>query len=230
MKKTFREFCPEWAKMSDHVRELSTRKEEIFRELFPLTQGLSNKGQNSFQRPIPPLPPSPHPAVVGLMDRKSKKIRDALGPYVDQLPAPAAIESDIDKIYHLNGDQRRATELAQEAEAIDHALEILRPQVDKLRAQASADFCAQVQDEYKSIAGRVCAAIIEVGRAMEDHRRFVKGITEQGAAYSSLRTLNVDLHYGSPSDRYSDLRLFLDDAIYLGHLDAKAIPQEWPKQ
>ena len=185
---------------------------------------------NSYQQAIPSLSPPPHPAVAGLLDHKSKKIRDAMGPYADQLPVPPDPETDINNLYHLNADQRRANELAYELEAGRLALEILRPKADKLRAKASAEFCAQMQGDYQVIAGRVCSALIELGRAMEAHRGFIKNVIEQGAAYSSLRPLNIEMHYGSPSDRSSELRRHLDDAVYMGHFDAAKIPLEWPKQ
>jgi hypothetical protein len=119
--------------------------------------------------------------------------------------------------------------ISEEIKSIDEAIELLHPQLKKARTEGSKRLWKMVQPEYRGIAGRICAALIELGNAhLEQERFFQRHISAERA---SLRPIHGTGTLGDPRDPQSEIRRLLQWACECGHFDPENIPTtEWKEQ
>ena len=230
MKITFREFAPKWAALTAKNSYLYKLCDDIFGEMKLLKKELDK--HSVFHAKIAfPTPSIIHPSILA----KNQRRRDRVAGLIDDV-APADVVDKVkaetpllsaEEAIRPNPLVQKLNHLGEQLDDARAAIEILQPLLVKERAEASARYCDTLKPQYDAIAQRVCAALIELGAATEDHRAFLSDIHSQGAASSSLRPMRPESDLGSALDPYSPLRLHLGDAIFLGHLDPKKIPAAW---
>jgi len=115
-----------------------------------------------------------------------------------------------------------------EIEALDEALALIEPQLLRARIEGSDRLWAMLRPEYREITGRICAALIELGRAHLEQEKFL--YMHRSAAVARLRPIHGTGSLGDPCDPASELRRMLQWACECGHFDAAKIPAaEWKR-
>ncbi len=216
---TLESVAPEWAKLSSLLAELTTRQETIgakISELAKLGQGSVNFAQdNAHAIADAAAQEGKPPRMIG----PSKKVAGLLGEYA---PAPVPAPRPL---FHEPKVSKELRELAAESAAVQEAIKLLHPQLKKAHLEGSARLCALLVPEYKKIATRICAALVELGSSDIEHREFMK--KHRNAARSTLRPVHATGSLGDPDDPQSELRRLLQWAAECGHFDLDDLPPNW---
>lgn len=224
-----REVSPQWAALSDRCKELSDRRDAICEDM--RTARISPRKWNA-RRPmsldvgdtsarnivVPPKPPKP-PSAQAL------ELLGGLAP-----PAPEPVEPAAPKVVYQDPITARLAVLADELTAIEEALKLLYPQLEKARREASIKLCEKVRPQYSAVAARLAAALIGAGEALLAHNEFTAELKATGCESAFLRQVDapsVSRWFGDPRDRDDALRRFLSWAVEAGHFDLASIPAAW---
>lgn len=120
-------------------------------------------------------------------------------------------------------------EVGAEIAAIDEALTLLQPQLVRAHLEGSDRLWQLLRPEYRAIVGRVCDALIELGRAHVEHEEFLH--RHRSAAKARLRPVHGTGTLGDPREPESELRRLLQWAAECGHIDPAKIPAaEWKRR
>jgi hypothetical protein len=213
---TLASVAPEWVKLTNMLLNFHARRNELLAKIPPLQDGINKSGLAYFfeqnrkpnKEAVQPIKASPGAAeLLGPEFTPAPRMPEASG-----IREPAAI-AEIRKI----GD---------ELKEIDEAIELLHPQLAKARTEGSKRLWKLVIPEYRGIAGRICAALIDLGNAhLEQERFFERHVSAERA---SLRPIHGTGTLGDPCDPWSEIRRLLQWACECGHFDPENIPTaEW---
>jgi hypothetical protein len=216
--------APEWVKLSTRYQELCALEEELLAKARGQKKNLDGSGLALFsEQNILPIRAAAAdadkpPRMVGA----SKKAAALLGSEYTPDPTPA-----IPHLAHEPKIAKEARELTIEIAAVREAITLLLPQLEKAHRDGSARLCELLMPEYNIIARRACAALIALGLAEIEHQDFMR--RHRSAARSTLRPIQTGA-LGDPLDPESKLRILLDWAIEVKHLDAADLPPGWNRR
>jgi hypothetical protein len=208
-----REIHPEYARLTDKMRELHERSEVLLKLIAPLAE---QDRRHSISW-VDEAPKPKHQAVT----RHAGAV-ELLG---DLLPeqTPAEIAPPVVRPSWPGKPELLA--LGAEHESIQEAIKLLQPLLAKARAEGSKKIAESRQDEYRQILSRMVAAAKAFGDVLLEHHAFVDGFRLQGAAWSYLRPVNLAT-FGDLNDPSSPLKQLISDAAEAGHVGADQIP-DW---
>jgi hypothetical protein len=213
---TLASVAPEWVRLTNLLLNLNARRDELIAKVGPLNNEVSRSGWSYFyehsrtpQEPAQPITASPGAAEL-------------LGP--EFTPTPKMPEVSGIRVPSWVVELRK---ISDEIKSIDEALALLHPQLTKARADGSRRLWKMLQPEYRGIAGRVCAALIELGQAHLEHESFIE--RHVSAERASLRPIHGTGTLGDPRDPQSELRRLLQWAAECGHFPPETLPKEWAK-
>lgn len=118
----------------------------------------------------------------------------------------------------------RITELSIELKDCKKAADLQRQVVQKLRFEASAVICDAIREEYSRRVANLCEALIGAYRASKALGELTDALESQGVAWSVL--LPMPFAPCRPLDPYSDVAVFLREAMKNGFIKAAIIPEE----
>lgn len=196
--------CIRYAEAVQKGRELRARCNELqadadaIRERNPRGFGIAAEIVNP---PVPKAPP-----------REETELYRLLGDLLPAAPPPP-------ELVGRDGDLVRAKEISRERESLDAAIRVLDDQLIILRRNASREYCELIANKYRPVASRMAAALLELGRAMEEHDAFTGVLGKAEVQWSFLVPVERPQWFG--------LMRQLRSAVEGGHLDPKAIPTEW---
>ena len=107
------------------------------------------------------------------------------------------------------------------------AIQLITDHVDGLRRKAAPELCRRRLQEYRRIAQRYCAALVELGSAQQEHQRFVRSLGPDYVNYGYLGPVMMLDQTDSPQDPESPLRRILAAAAEDGHFDLAGLPADW---
>jgi hypothetical protein len=215
---TLETVAPEYARQSAKLKELIAQQEEIatkIRELVKRDRAANVFAQNNI------LALSAAAAQEGKPPRMigpSKKAADLLGEFAPPpVPAPAFLA-------HESKESKELRELGADSAALQEAIDLLRPQLVKAHVEGSARLCELLAPEYSQIAGRICAALVELAKADLAQRAFV--VKHRNIARSTLRVVHAG-SLGDPRDSQSEMSRLLQWGLECRHLDLADLPADW---
>jgi hypothetical protein len=217
---TLESVAPEWVELKGRLLELITREEDLLgkiRELKPIFEG---SGLATFNQ----LNVGAFAAAAEAASKPkrtigpSEKAANLLGKHAPpQVPAPEPFSFEPKLAKQMR-------ELGEEVAATREAIALLQPQVTKAHLDGSARLCTLLMPKYKKIAGRICAALVELGNADLEQRQFL--LKYRNAARSTLRVVHATGSLGDPKDPQSEIRRLLAWAVECGHF-LDDLPTEW---
>jgi hypothetical protein len=227
---TFREVAPEWATLSNKMRELCIREAEIIAEFHAQQRGVEDylgaawghRNPPEIRRDAPEAQEVPK-KLVEKLDAARNRVKALLGgapvavePFAQPEPA-ADDESEFSK---------RMRALAVELEDVREAIALIHPALRKAHIAGSRAYCALRRGEYDAVTDRMGRALIEFGEAVIAHDALVYDMVEQGADWVFLKPVDIE-SIGCPRTPYSPLRRFLSWCAESGHFDGSLIPSHW---
>lgn len=195
------ELCKQYAAVLSKEAELRSRREEINREIAEIR----SRNPNGFGIMAEVAPPKPN------VEKSESPVSKLLGAF-----APKKVD------HHATGDEadmERSRELSIEGGQIDDARHILDDPRLLMHRKASREYCELIIDDYRPFAASVAQAIIALGEAIEQHDAFVSEVQRREVQSSYLMIVE--------RPRWSHIVRWLKSAVDGGHLDARAIPDEW---
>jgi hypothetical protein len=221
---TLESVAPEWVELSGKLRDLLAREEDLLGKIRELKPSIDKSGLATFSE----LNVGGYAAASEAASKPkrmigpSERAADLLGKHAPPpvpAPEPLSFEPKLAK---------QMRELGREVAAVREAITLLQPQVTKAHLEGSKRLCMLLAPEYKKIAARICAALVELGNADLEQRAFM--LKYRNAARSTLRVVHSTGSLGDPQDKQSELRRMLDFAIDCGHLDRGYLPPDWDKR
>lgn len=215
--------APEWVELTEKHQALLKRRDELIAEVARHRKELVGSGLVNFHelnlqglkaaREAAGKPPR----TIGPSE-KASNLLGKFSPEPKPAPEPFSFEPRI---------AREMRERGEELAALQEAIDILQPQLTRAHLEGSARLCELLMPEYRTIARRICAALVELGNAELMHRQFMH--RHRNAARSMLRPVQGIGWLGDPLEPASELRRLLEWAIECGHFDAADLPAEWPR-
>jgi hypothetical protein len=221
---------PEWQALSDKVRDLSGRRDEIHVELQEIERLVAYHNAIIFNGDrdlpsaviLPPTPPKP----------LRRTLMEKLGAFAPE-PAPKSApdaEPLLPTVVYRDPYAAQKAALSKELADVEDALAILHPRLAKAHRDGSQKLCASVLPEYRAtVARRLAAAMVEMVEAVAEHDRFTRSLAMEGADPVFLRPLDIpSLHkvFGDPR-KGADARSWMSWAIEAGHVDPGVVPAWW---
>lgn len=121
--------------------------------------------------------------------------------------------------------ENRYREIGRELEAIQEALSLLVPEIEKERRSYSKLVVKRRGDEYRETAEAVVDAARVLGAAIQTHHEWITDQRWAGVAYSMYRPLNLE-RFGNIDEPGSPLLRTILDAVEQKHVGAGKIP-DW---
>ncbi len=219
---TLHTVAPLWVEASDRLQELCLREREIGAELGLLKPQLDRQNlalwreQNLRHEKSDPAKP---PKLI----EASPRAASLLGKF-----APAPREAEPSEAVSILEPKlvKRTRELSEELAAISEAKALLAPQLERAHREGSKRLCELLMPEYKSIANRICAALVELGSANDAHRAFMERHRNASRMHWGLVHDSIG---GDAREPHSELRRALAWAAEVGHFDLADLPAEWSK-
>jgi hypothetical protein len=213
---TLGDVAPDWVEAVAKLVGLNARREELIAKIPALKKAMAPGLALYEEQNIgpPPKAPEPRKASAGAAALLGSKFTP---PAVLPEPVGQRVPPQISELRKISG------EIAQ----IDEALAFLQPQLTKVHLEGSARLCELLLPEYRVIAGRICAALVELGRAHVEHDQFMK--RHRSAVKAKLRPIHGAGSLGDPRDAASELRRLLEWAIECGHFSRDQMPKEWER-
>jgi hypothetical protein len=209
--------APVWVVLTNKLLAFEARREELIAKIPALQKAINAAGLASFRELNVGRPQDP-PKPVGASPRAAK----LLGEFT---PAPVLPENAPGPEPRVVAEMRQ---ISDELAALDEAIKLLRPQLAKAHVEGSAELCKQLLPEYRKLAGRICAALVELGCAHIEHDRFMA--KHRSAFKAKLRPVHGAGSLGDPRDPHSEIRRLLQWAAECGHFQAENLPEEWTKR
>jgi hypothetical protein len=210
--------APDWVELTQRKLGFLAAKDALVARASELQKAL-NANANALWFEQNRRPDRAPPQPVKASDRAAA----LLGP--KYTPAPRQPET-IGQNEPLGIAEMR--KVSGEIAAIDEALALLEPQLVRARIEGSDRLWAMLRPEYREIAGRICDALIDLGRAQLEHEKFL--YMHRSAAIARLRPIHGTGSLGDPCDPASELRRMLQWACECGHFAAAKIPAaEWKR-
>lgn len=214
----------EWVELSDKLHGLLKRQDELVAEVAKhrkefIGSGLANFHELNLQPMKAAREAAGKPPLTVGPSEKASNLLGKFAPEPKPVPPPFTFEPKL---------AREMRERGEELAVLQEAIEILRPQLTRAHLEGSARLCQLLMPEYKTIAQRICAALVDLGQAEVEHRRFMH--RHRNAARSMLRPVQGTGSLGDPLDPESELRRLLAWAIECGHFDASDLPGEWTRK
>lgn len=210
---------PAYAGMQDRFEKLTARYDEIICELDPINDRRRRDGSNdaveislrAYARAHPPAPPPPpRPGALALLE----------GTTAEPPPPRPPVE-----VFQVRPDDADYERLTAELADVEAALQILRPELERARLEASKKLAEHVLPLYRKVANRYILALIELGEAAHEHERFIFSV--KNSAWSCLRPIAVADELGKPTDPASIICQLVGFAIDTGHISQNVIPPTW---
>jgi hypothetical protein len=219
---TLETISPELAEMRATLQKFFVREREILDKISANTAMINASGlalfeeQNIQARKAADDADGKPPRMKGV----SSKAAALLGKFT---PAPTPAPSPL---YHEPPLAKEQHELGVEYASVVEAIKALQPQITRAHLEASARLCDLLRPQYKVIAARICAALVELGKAEIAQRDFMH--KHRGVARSTLRVVHATGGLGDPRDYQSEFRRLLYWAAECGHFDLADLPADWP--
>jgi hypothetical protein len=150
----------------------------------------------------------------------SKGVADLLGKYA---PPPVPVPGPLQ---HEPAVMKESNEVNRQLRDVRDSIKYLRPKLTRAHLEASAKLCDLLRPRYKQIASRICAALVELGKAEIEQRDF--HLKHRNVARSTLRCIHATGSLGDPRDHQSEFRRLLYWAAECGHFDLTNLPADWP--
>jgi hypothetical protein len=214
---TLASVAPEWVKLTNILLNLNARRDDLGAKIPPLNGLINKSGWTYFREQNRKPLAAPQPI------KASPEAAQLLGP--EFTPPPTMPEVAGIREPAAVAELRK---ISDEINSIDEAIALLHPQLKKARSEGSKRLWKELQPEYRDIAGRICAALVELGNAhLEQERFFNRHISAERA---SLRPIHGTGTLGDPRDPQSEIRRLLQWACECGHFKAENIPSdEWAR-
>lgn len=213
---------PEFAEMNRISQQLNADEAELEIKLRPLSKAINASGlalfneQNALNRDKAINDADKPSRMIG----PSKGAADLLGKFAPSpVPAPGPLA-------HEPAIMKKANEVNRQLREVREALKILRPKLTRAHLDASAKLCDLLRPRYKQITSRICAALVELGKADVEQRDF--HLKHRNVARSTLRCIHATGTLGDPRDYQSEFRRLLYWAAECGHFDLADMPADWP--
>jgi hypothetical protein len=221
---TLESVAPEWVELSGKLRDLLAQEENLLGEIRDLKPAIDKSGLANFRETNVGVFAAAAEAASKpkRMIGPSGRAADILGKHA---PAPVPAPEPLSFEPKLAKQMR---ELGDEVAAVREAIALLHPQVTKAHLEGSKRLCMLLAPEYKKIAGRIYAALVELGNADLEQRAFM--LKYRNAARSTLRVVHSTGSLGDPQDKQSELRRLLDWAAECGHFDLSELPSSWDQR
>jgi len=219
---TLSSIYPEWRALSDRLRDLSERENQITREMQDIEKEQRHRNRVMFQPPVTDIVSQPKGKAP-----ISDAARALLG---DAAPAPEAPADKQRQFVHRRWGDADLHRLGTELAAVREAVAILHPLLAEAHTAGSKLLCDARMGDYRPVAARLSAALIELGDAMLAHDALTRDMVNQGASWHDWRPVDINTlktAIGEPGNRYSRLRVLLAGAAEGGHIEATAIPAHW---
>jgi hypothetical protein len=127
---------------------------------------------------------------------------------------PPEPEADVQRLAVMH---RRIADLDAAAEAQSRIISMLE-------GRASVKICESVRGQHNKLATEICSKLLEVHGLHARYTALLEAMTDKGASTSSLPVLQSRL-LEHPRYRESALGYALRDAVKLGHIAKKQIPE-----
>jgi hypothetical protein len=209
-KQTLREVHPEYAAIADELNKLHARADELVTLIRPLKEAASRHqiawvGQGSKPKP---KPVERHAGAVAMVGHLLPPLtQEELEP-----PPPPSWYGETE-----------LKALGEESENVQESIKLLQKFWARARAVGSKKVCEQRLPEYRQLVAKLVDAAKQFGDAMLEHHTFVDEIRQQGASWSFLRPLNLEV-FGS-LDGASPITGLIAEAIENGHVASDVDPK-----
>jgi hypothetical protein len=219
---TLESVSPEFAEINRIFQQLIADEAALEIKLCPLAKAISASGlalfneQNALNRQKAADATDKQPRMIG----PSRGAADLLGKFAP-VPTPALLP-----LAHEPAAMKEVNEVSRQLDEVREALKILRPKLTHAHLDASAKLCDLLRPRYKQIASRICAALVELGKADIEQRDF--HLKHRNVARSTLRCIHATGTLGDPRDYQSEFRRMLYWAAECGHFDLADMPADWP--
>lgn len=206
---------PEYAALDDRFHQLCALEETLLAELAPLaaaTRGTSREAEQmaAARAAANPPPARQHrPGALALLDG------------VTTPPPPEALEPKSNR----GAVEQRCDELNVLIEDAREAIRLIRPQLEVAHRAATLVLVEQLAPEYRKVARNFVAALVGLGRAIEQHEAFIASVRTSG--WSAFRPLVMSQAFGRPTEGGGDVRRLLAFAVEAGHVGRDELPSDW---
>lgn len=193
--------CAKYVEILAKDRELQARRNEIKKEVAEIVA----RNPKGF-------------GIAGEIVHPPRGPAKSAGP-VEKLLSAFAPTKAVPQVGQRDADIERSRELSMEGDQLDDAMRVLSDRIAVLHRKASREYCERIVEEYRPLAANVANAVIALGEALEAHDEFT----------DELQRREIQWGYLLPVERprWRDILRILKSAVEGGHLDARAIPEEW---
>lgn len=108
--------------------------------------------------------------------------------------------------------------------AVEHAIEQLRVEANDATMEASATIRERVAPRHAALVRNVADAMLTLYRAHADYIEFADNLNSRGIAWSMLYPMHVSW-LGEPTDRQSNVAMWLKEAVRNKFIPADTIPE-----
>jgi len=206
---------PEYASLDDRFHELCAREEALLAELAPLAAATRGTNREAEQMAAARAAANPPPA------RQHRPGALALLEGVTAPPPPDQLEPRSSR----GAVEQRCDELNVMIEDAREAIRLIRPQLEAAHRTATQVLVEQLAPDYRKVARNFVAALVGLGRAIEEHEAFIASVRTSG--WAALRPLVMSQAFGRPTEGGGDVRRLLAFAVEAGHVGRDELPDAW---
>jgi hypothetical protein len=140
--------------------------------------------------------------------------------------ARAAEILDGKPVTEVHSDEGRLTAVNRRIGDLESAIHTLSHRIDAESGRASVMVVEKIAPHHRQLVDTVCAKLIDAHKASKAYYKLADALNEDGVAWTGMYPMHAHTVIGEPTDRYSNLAIFLRQAVSHNFIDANIVPTE----